>query len=243
MNIPNIIKASSLSAKDTPGTVIKKLTKVSPEFAKCHELELHAYWSRSELAFQDKCRLVDECFLSYELMRVFVYRFTDEEILRHLMYEEITLSIPELRKCGVKPYHKLWEHLAEVLCRNAEFINSYEPELDIQEGGYPQMPNLNLLDGEQMTGTVINKFKGIESLFTELADLHVPGDEDEVIYAAETAAAYCIWLQAVVGWTNPLVILKDTFPDGHFTGNVSQSSRSRAKVQRKSKAKNRKRKG
>lgn len=236
MKIPNIIKLAGLAAKDSPGALRKKLSKVSSDFVTQHDLELDSYLSRSELPFSDKCTLIEDCFLCYELMRVFVCSFTTDLTLRHLMYEEIKLSVPELRKCGYRPYHKLWEHMAEVLSRNAEYINSYEPELNIPEEGYAQMPDLELDNGDQFTGQLINKNKGIEGLYLDLADHRVPGD-DSVIYAAELSAAYCIWLQAVVGWTKPLVILKDTFPEGHFTGKVTSNSRSRAKTERKSKPK------
>lgn len=212
----NIIKQADLAAKDTPAALLKKLRKHDPGFVQDRDLEIESYLSRkSSLSFGELAVLIEDCYARYAIEEKFINRFTDDPDQRHVMYEEVKLSVPELRRCGIRPYEIIWNQLEETLCRNAEYVMDFI-EIELDNGGYPQVRDLELDSGEQYTGDLINTDKGIEGLYLELADLR-PGGQDEEIYAATLAASYTIWLQAVTGWTKPMSILRDCFPDTHFT--------------------------
>ena len=212
----NIIKLAAIAAKDTPSAIMKKLRKHDPGFVQDRDLEIESYLSRrSSLSFDDFSVLLEDCYARYAIEQTFINRFTDDLDQRHVMYEEIKLSVPELRKCKLRPYVVIWNQLEETLCRNAEYVMDFI-EIELDNGGYPQVRELELDKGESDIGALINTDKGIEGLYLELADLR-PGGQDEEIYAATLAASYIIWLQAVTGWTKPMKILRECFPDTHFT--------------------------
>lgn len=212
----NIIKLAAIAAKDTPSAIMKKLRKHDPGFVQDRDLEIESYLSRkASLSFGDFAVLLEDCYARYAIEEEFINRFTDDLDQRHVMYEEIKLSVPELRKCKQRPYVVIWNQLEETLCRNAEYVMDFI-EIELDNGGYPQVRELELDKGETDIGTLINTDKGIEGLYLELADLR-PAGQDEEIYAATLAASYTIWLQAVTGWTKPMKILRECFPDTHFT--------------------------
>lgn len=216
----NIIKLAAIAVKDTPSAIMKKLRKHDLGFVKDRDLELESYLSRkSSLSFQDFAVLLEDCYARYAIEQTFINRFTDDPDQRHVMYEEIKLSVPELRKCKLRPYVVIWNQLEETLCRNAEYVMDFI-EVELDNGGYPQVRELELDKGEHDIGTLINTDKGIEGLYLHLADLR-PAGQDEEIYAATLAASYTIWLQAVTGWTKPMEILRACFPDTHFTSLVT----------------------
>ena len=97
----NIIKLAAIAAKDTPSTIMKKLRKHDPGFVQDRDLEIESYLSRkSSLSFGDFAVLLEDCYARYAIEEEFINRFTDDLAQRHIMYEEIKLSVPELRKCG-----------------------------------------------------------------------------------------------------------------------------------------------
>lgn len=101
----NIIKLAAIAAKDTPSAIMKKLRKHDPGFVKDRDLELESYLSRkSSLSFGDFAALLEDCFARYVIEQDFINRFTDDLDQRHIMYEEIKLSVPELRRCKLRPY-------------------------------------------------------------------------------------------------------------------------------------------
>lgn len=216
----NIIKLAAIAAKDTPSAIMKKLRKHDPGFVQDCDLELESYLSRkSSLSFGDFAVLLEDCYARYAIEQTFINRFTDDLDQRHVMYEEIKLSVPELRRCNLRPYVVIWNQLEETLCRNAEYVMDFI-EIELSNGGYPQVRELELDKGESDIGALINTDKGIEGLYLQLADLR-PAGQDEEIYAATLAASYTIWLQAVTGWTKPMTILRECFPDTHFTSLVT----------------------
>ena len=189
----NIIKLAAIAAKDTPAAILKKLRKHDPGFVQDRDLEIESYLSRrSSLSFDDFSVLLEDCYARYAIEEEFINRFTDDLDQRHVMYEEVKLSVPELRKCKLRPYVVIWNQLEETLCRNAEYVMDFI-EIELTNGGYPQVRDLELDSGEQYAGDLINTDKGIEGLYLELADLR-PGGQDEEIYAATLAASYTIWL-------------------------------------------------
>ena len=97
----NIIKLAAIAAKDTPSAIMKKLRKLDPRFVQDRDLEIESYLSRrSSLSFDDFSVLLEDCYARYAIEEEFINRFTDDPEQRHVMYEEIKLSVPELRKCG-----------------------------------------------------------------------------------------------------------------------------------------------
>lgn len=212
----NIIKLAAIAAKDTPATILKKIKKLDPRFVQDCDLEIESYlFRKSSLSFPDFAALLEDCFARYVIEQDFINRFTDDLDQRHIMYEEIKLSVPELRRCKLRPYVVIWNQLEETLCRNAEYVMDFI-EIELSNGGYPQVRELELDKGENDIGALINTDKGIEGLYLHLADLR-PDGQDEEIYAATLAASYTIWLQAVTGWTKPMKMLRECFPDTHFT--------------------------
>ncbi len=189
----NIIKLAAIAAKDTPSAIMKKLRKHDPGFVQDRDLEIESYLSRrSSLSFDDFSVLLEDCYSRYTIEEEFINRFTDDLDQRHVMYEEVKLSVPELRKCKLRPYVVIWNQLEETLCRNAEYVMDFI-EIELDNGGYPQVRELELEKGESDIGSLINTDKGIEGLYLELADLR-PGGQDEEIYVATLAASYTIWL-------------------------------------------------
>ena len=212
----NIIKLAAIAAKDTPSAIMKKLRKHDPGFVQDRDLEIESYLSRkASMNFPDFAVLLEDCYARYAIEQTFINRFTDDLGQRHVMYEEVKLSVPELRKCKLRPYAVIWNQLEETLCRNAEYVMDFI-EIELDNGGYPQVRDLELDKGESNIGVLINTDVGIEGLYLHLADLR-PDGQDEEIYAATLAASYTIWLQAVTGWTKPMKILRECFPDAHFT--------------------------
>lgn len=101
----NIIKQADITAKDTPAAILKKLRKHDPGFVKDRDLELESYLSRkSSLSFGDFTVLLEDCYARYAIEEEFINRFTDDLDQRHVMYEEVKLSVPELRRCKLRPY-------------------------------------------------------------------------------------------------------------------------------------------
>ena len=216
----NIIKLAAIAAKDTPAVIMKKIKKLDPRFAQERDLEIESYLSRkNSLNFDDFSVLLEDCYARYAIEQTFINRFTDDLDQRHVMYEEVKLSVPELRRCKLRPYVVIWNQLEETLCRNAEYVMDFI-EIELDNGGYPQVRELELDKGETDIGALINTDKGIEGLYLHLADLR-PDGQDEEIYAATLAASYTIWLQAVTGWTKPMKMLRECFPDTHFTSLVT----------------------
>ena len=101
----NIIKLAAIAAKDTPATILKKIKKHDPGFVKDRDLEIESYLSRkSSLSFPDFAVLLEDCYARYAIEEEFINRFTDDLDQRLVMYEEVKLSVPELRKCKLRPY-------------------------------------------------------------------------------------------------------------------------------------------
>ena len=101
----NIIKLAAIAAKDTPATILKKIKKHDPGFVKDRDLEIESYLSRkSSLSFPDFAALLEDCYARYAIEEEFINRFTDDLDQRLVMYEEVKLSVPELRKCKLRPY-------------------------------------------------------------------------------------------------------------------------------------------
>lgn len=101
----NIIKLAAIAAKDTPSAIMKKLRKHAPGFVQNRDLELESYLSRrSSLSFDDFSVLLEDCYARYAIEQTFINRFTDDLDQRHVMYEEVKLSVPELRRCKLRPY-------------------------------------------------------------------------------------------------------------------------------------------
>lgn len=101
----NIIKLAAIAAKDTPAAILKKIKKLDPRFAQERDLEIESYLSRrSSLSFDDFSVLLEDCYARYAIEEEFINRFTDNLDQRHVMYEEVKLSVPELRRCKLRPY-------------------------------------------------------------------------------------------------------------------------------------------
>ena len=101
----NIIKIAAIAAKDAPATILKKIKKLDPRFAQDRDLELESYLSRkSSLSFGVFAVLLEDCYARCAIEEEFINRFTDDLDQRHVMYEEVKLSVPELRKCKLRPY-------------------------------------------------------------------------------------------------------------------------------------------
>ena len=101
----NIIKLAAIAAKDTPAAILKKLRKHDPGFVQDRDLEIESYLSRrSSLSFDDFSVLLEDCYARYAIEEEFINRFTDNLDQRHVMYEEVKLSVPELRRCKLRPY-------------------------------------------------------------------------------------------------------------------------------------------
>lgn len=112
----NIIKLAAIAAKDTPSTILKKIKKHDPGFVKDRDLEIESYLSRkSSLSFGDFAALLEDCYARYAIEEEFINRFTDDPEQRHVMYEEVKLSVPELRRHGWRPYEIIWEQVGEDL--------------------------------------------------------------------------------------------------------------------------------
>ena len=112
----NIIKLAAIAAKDTPSAIMKKIKKLDPRFAQDRDLEIESYLSRkASLSFPDFAVLIEDCYARYAIEEEFINRFTDDPEQRHVMYEEVKLSVPELRKCKMRPYEVIWEQLGEDL--------------------------------------------------------------------------------------------------------------------------------
>lgn len=101
----NIIELAAIAAKDTPSAIMKKLRKHDPGFVQDCDLEIESYLSRkSSLSFGDFAVLLEDCYARYAIEEEFINRFTDDPAQRHVMYEEVKLSVPELRRCKLRPY-------------------------------------------------------------------------------------------------------------------------------------------
>jgi hypothetical protein len=112
----NIIKLAAIAAKDTPSAIMKKLRKHDPGFVQDRDLEIESYLSRrSSLSFDDFSVLLEDCYARYAIEQTFINRFTDDLDQRYVMYEEVKLSIPELRRHGWRPYEIIWEQVGEDL--------------------------------------------------------------------------------------------------------------------------------
>lgn len=112
----NIIKLAAIAAKDTPAVIMKKIKKLDPRFAQKRDLEIESYLSRkTSLNFPDFAVLLEDCYARYAIEEEFINRFTDDPEQRHVMYEEVKLSVPELRRHGWRPYEVIWEQVGEDL--------------------------------------------------------------------------------------------------------------------------------
>lgn len=113
----NIIKLATIAAKDTPAVIMKKIRKHDPRFAQERDLEIESYLSRkTSLNFPDFAVLLEDCYARYAIEEEFINRFTDDVDQRHVMYEEVKLSVPELRCHGWRPYEVIWEQVGEKIC-------------------------------------------------------------------------------------------------------------------------------
>jgi hypothetical protein len=241
--IPNIIKDAKITAKDAVGSIKKKIKYYDANFYTEREVEIDAYIARrAELTFERFVILLEDCYIHHRLMEVFVNRFTRDATCRGAMWEEIKCCVAELRRCGVRPYHTLWNQLEEALSRNATFVMDYMDGIQLDEHKYPQIKELELTKGDQFVAKLLGSDKGLQRMYKSLCSLRTPDSPDEEIYAAPIGASYTIWLQAVTGWTDPVSILKDCFPAEHFSQVTSGAKRVRpvAKVKRSTRKTSRK---
>lgn len=108
----NIIKLAAIAAKDTPSAIMKKLRKHDPGFVQDRDLEIESYlFRKSSLSFPDFAALLEDCYARHAIEEEFINSFTDDLDQRHVMYEEIKLSVPELRRSKLRPYEIIWNQL------------------------------------------------------------------------------------------------------------------------------------